>query len=110
MFGTKINAQQIVPTSKVSLKMSCLAACGNDIAQADKLYRYIAEGLDSLPDFEPERISALQRVTESADEIFSWIGNHRDDFIQGWQIYQQLRGTQPSVSAPINVEPIPQTP
>ena len=50
MFGKpQIDLTQIRATSKLSLKMSCLAACGNDVDKAEKLYRFIAEDLSNLP-------------------------------------------------------------
>lgn len=112
MFSKRIDVRQIVPTSKISLKMSCLAACDNDIEKANRLYNYVADGLKDLPDFEPERISAFQRVSTSADEMLGWIGKHKEDFMQGWQMIQAMRGGTPyplqqPVEPPLNVEPIP---
>lgn len=42
----------INPSSKIALKISCLQACGNDVDKAEKLYKFVAEDIASLPDFD----------------------------------------------------------
>ena len=52
MFGRntpQIDLAQIRPSSKMSLKMSCLSACGNNVEEAQKLYDFIASDIN-LPD------------------------------------------------------------
>lgn len=110
-FGRKpIDISQIRATSKLSLKMSCLAACGNDVDKADRLYKYIADGLDNLPDVDPVKPSVFDQIKGGANDIFGWIGEHKGDLIEGWNMFQTLRGGQPiSVPSapPANIPPIP---
>lgn len=65
MFGKpQIDLTQIRATSKLSLKMSCLAACGNDVDKAEKLYRFIAEDLSNLPDIDPAKASVVEQIKQ----------------------------------------------
>lgn len=110
-FGRKpIDITQIRATSKLSLKMSCLAACGNDVDKADRLYKYISDGLDSLPDVDPLRPSVFDQIKGGANDIFGWIGEHKGDLIEGWNMIKALRGgsTIPVPSGPpADIPPIP---
>lgn len=82
MFGRpKIDLTQLQPTSKMSLKLTCLAACGNDVRAASELYDFIAGDL-TLPDIDPEEPSAFAKFRQSADDIFGWVGEHKEDL---WQ-------------------------
>lgn len=110
-FGrTPIDITQIRATSKLSLKMSCLAACENDVEKADRLYKYIADGLANLPEVDPIKPSVFDQIKGGANDIFGWIGEHKGDIIEGWNMIQALRGGQslPMPSAPpTNIPPIP---
>ena len=111
LFGRKpSDITQIRATSKLSLKMSCLAACGNDVDKADRLYKYISDGLDSLPDVDPLRPSVFDQIKGGANDIFGWIGEHKGDLIEGWNMIKALRGgsTIPVPSGPpADIPPIP---
>ena len=48
----KIDLTKLRPTSKLSLKLTCLSACGNDMNAARELYGFISDGME-LPDFDP---------------------------------------------------------
>ena len=73
----------LMPTSKVSLKMSCLHSCNGDIEKAEKLYKYLSEGLDELPTFDPVRPTTMQQIKDGAVQTFSWI-NENQDTIMNW--------------------------
>lgn len=112
MFGKpQIDLTQIRPTSKMTLKLSCLAACGNDISQAERLYNFIAEGLENLPDVDLPRPSKFEQFKEGANDLFGWIGQHKDSIMEGWTFLQSMRngGVVASVSAspPTDIPPIP---
>lgn len=93
MFGRpKIDLTQLQPTSKMSLKLTCLAACGNDVRAASELYNFIAGDL-TLPDIDPEEPSAFAKFRQSADDIFGWVGEHKEDLLQGWQMIRSLRSS-----------------
>lgn len=74
MFGNSnnIKTDAIVATSRLSLKISCLRACNNDVSKATELYNYIADGLE-LPDMEPQPMTGMQKVMTSMDSISNWI-------------------------------------
>lgn len=112
MFGRpQIDLKQIRPTSKLSLKLSCLAACDNNVDQAEKLYRFIAGDMEHLPEFDVPRPTALEQIKSGANDLFGWIGAHREDLIEGWNLFQALRGGTPintgPVAPPADVPPIP---
>ena len=111
LFGrTQIDTTQVRVTSKLSLKMSCLSACGNDIEKAERLYKYISEGLDDLPDFDPVKASVFDQIKGGANDLLGWIGQHKGDLIEGWNFLQMLRGGQPiqtPSAPPTGIPPIP---
>ncbi len=113
MFGKpQIDLTQIRPSSKVTLKLSCLAACGNDIEQAEKLYNFIAGDLAELPDMDIPKPSVIEQVKGGANDLFGWIGEHKNDIIDGWNFFQALRGKGGIASAipaapPADIPPIP---
>ena len=103
MFARRtIDISRLRVTSKISLKLSCLEVCGNDIKDADELYNYIAQGLD-LPDTDPPTPSRLDQIKRGTDDIISWLGSHKDDIMQG---YALIKGLIPSQAA-AELPPIP---
>lgn len=108
--NTQIDLAQIRPSSKMSLKMSCLAACGNNVEEAQKLYDFIASDIN-LPDTDVMPPSGFDKVKSSAEGIFAWIGDHKEDILQGWNFIQAMRGGAPidvaSPSVPTGVPPLP---
>lgn len=110
MFGkSKIDTTQIMATSRIGLKLSCLHACNNNLTEAEKLYDFLVKDIADLPDLEPMRPTVVQQIKQSADEIFGWVNSHSDDFVKGWQLIQAMRGTTPMTATPppANVPPIP---
>lgn len=99
---------KIRPTSKISLKLSCLAACGNDIKTAQELYGFISDGME-LPDFDPVEPSAFERIRNGADEVFGWMQSHGEDIMKGYQMIRALRsgGAAQAASSATAVPPIP---
>lgn len=113
MFDRKptIDLNRINPTSKMSLKMSCLAACNNNVEEAQKLYDFIASDIN-LPDTEVVPPSAIDRFKSGAEGLFGWISEHKESLIEGYNMIQMLRGGQPiggaaSVTPPTGVPPLP---
>lgn len=111
MFGkTKIDTTQIMATSKMGLKLSCLNACKNNIAEADRLYDFLMKDIADLPDLEPVRPTIVQQIKQGADELFGWINAHSEDFMKGWEMIQMFRGGAPApatATPPADVPPIP---
>lgn len=108
MFGKKMNTAIIRPTSKIALKMTCLEACGNDIAKAEQLYEFFIRDLESLPDTDPVTPTRLAQARETASSLFSWIKENKDDIMQAWSFINNLRGGNISMpNPPSGVAPIP---
>ena len=97
----------------MSLKASCMRACGNDIDQATKLYEFFVKDLTHLPDFDVMPPSAFQQAKEFIVNTFSWIDNNQDKIVGYYNILQQMRGSQPLPMGasqgvpPTDVPPIP---
>lgn len=110
MFDKKIHLEMIDATSKISLKMSCLRACDNNVGKAKELYDFLAADMAEIPDFDPVKPSAFEQIKQGASEVFGWLSTHRDDVAQGVSFVQSLvRSASPAVppAAPVNVPPIP---
>lgn len=107
MFSRKaLDLSGIVPTSKLSLKMSCLAACNNDVKEASALYDFIAEGMD-LPDVDPVRPTTLSQIRQGAEDVYGWIASHKDELVEAWQFIRTLKPAAPVSGVPSGVPPIP---
>lgn len=108
-----IDLAQIRPSSKITLKLSCLAACGHDVDRAERLYNYLAADLSELPDVDPVQPSAVARVISGADTVAGWISAHQGDIMQVVTTLRGLRsatGTAATVNtAAAGVPPIPDT-
>lgn len=100
-----MDLSNLKPTSKLSLKLTCLSACRNDVRQAGELYEFIAGDM-SLPDVDPEKPDTMTQVKGYARDMFGWLGEHRDELLQGWQILKGLRSGA-SASTPSDIPPLP---
>lgn len=97
----------IRPTSKVALKMQCLAASKYDVDAAEKLYNFLAKDIDDLPTFDVQPPTTMQQFKEGAIQTFKWV-NENQDVIMNWigiakDIFGRggKGGAMPSASAPI---------
>lgn len=116
MFGrssNKIDLGMIVPTSKMSLKASCISACGNDIDKAARLYDFFAKDIQSLPDFDIPKPTAYQQVKSIAGEVFGWIDGNQDKIAGAYNFIQSVRQGKPiempdNGTPPADVAPIPE--
>ena len=102
----KIDMERIIPTSKMSLKMSCIRACGNDIKAASELYDFFIKDMPSIPDFDVAPPSTMQQITEGAKKIFGWIDSNQDKIAGYYNLIQQMRGKM-TVTTPVQAPPIP---
>lgn len=106
----QIDLGQIRPTSKMSLKMSCLAACNNNVEEAQKLYDFIASDIN-LPDTDVMPLSGFDKFKSEADGLLSWLGEHKEAILDGYNMIQAMRGGTPinavTPSIPTDVPPLP---
>lgn len=99
----------IKTTSKLSLKLSCLAVSNGDMEKAEKMYDYFAKDMD-LPDTDPIAPSTFQQVKETAGSIFGWVRENKDEVTQVMNYVQALRSGQPIINAPaapLDLPPLP---
>lgn len=94
----------IQPSSKISLKMSCLASCKGDIDQAVKLYNFLAEGIESMPDYDIPKPSTFDQIKQGAGQVFQWVKENREELAQGYNFIQSLRQGQAIAPTTTNVE------
>ena len=97
----------IRPTSKLSLKLTCLAVNKVDVDKAMKMYEYFAKDMD-LPDVDPVAPTTFQQVKETAGGIFGWVKENQEDLAKAFNMVQSFRsGKTISVapSAPVEVPP-----
>lgn len=100
----------IKTTSKLTLKLSCLAVSNGDVEKAAKMYDYFAKDMD-LPDVDPIPPSTFQQVKETAGSIFGWVKDNKDEVSQAFNFIQAMRSGQPIINAPTappaNIPPLP---
>ena len=103
--------QNFRPTSKYALKQFCLTATDLDLTEAEKLYVFLAEGLESLPDFDPLPPSFMDKTKATLNDIFGLLKDHEDELGRGYSIIQALlakKGTVlPDLGSPAPVESLP---
>ena len=90
----EIDLRVIDPSSKITLKMSCMQASGGDIARANELYDYFAKGIE-LPDLPMPKPTAVQKFTQQAESLFGWVDKNGDKLMKGYNMIQMLRGGSP---------------
>ena len=82
----------LIPTSKVSLKMSCLHSCNGDIEKAEKLYQYLSEGLDDLPTFDPIKPTTMQQAQSMLSSGFTWVKENQDTIVNWVSFFRDMFG------------------
>lgn len=97
----------IIPTSKVSLKMSCLHACNGDLDKAEKLYAYLSEGIDDLPTFDPIQPSTMQQARSMIGEGFTWVKENQDTIMNWVSFFKDTFGKGGSGNIPPSSGAIP---
>ena len=75
--------QNIRPTSKVALKMSCLYTCNGDVDKAERLYAFLIKDMEDLPTFDVQKPTAMQQFKDGAVQTIGWI-NQNQDTIMNW--------------------------
>ena len=109
-FKRKINMDEIVPTSKMSLKMSCIRACGKDIKTAEQLYDFFVKDMPGLPDFDVVPPSPMKQAVDMIGKAFGWIDSNQDKIAGYYNLFQQLRSGKPVNIPPEKIDNIPPIP
>ena len=97
----------IIPTSKVSLKMSCLHSCNGDIDKAEKLYTYLTEGIEDLPTFDPVRPSTFEQAKNMIGEGFGWVKENQETIVNWVSFFKDMFGKGGGGGVPPTSSPIP---
>lgn len=92
--NTQIDLRMIDPSSKITLKMSCVQAANGDMAKAIELYEFFAKDLE-LPDFPIPKPTPVQKFTQQAESLFGWVEQNGEKFMKGFNMIQMLRGREP---------------
>lgn len=95
IFKKKIDMEAIVPTSKMSLKMSCIRACGKDIKTAEELYDFFVKDMPGLPDFDVVPPSPMKQAVDMIGKALEWIDKNQDKLAGYYNLFQQIRTGNP---------------
>lgn len=85
--------------SKMTLKLTCLQQTNGDVKRAEELYKFLADGMDNMPEYPIPQPTAFQQVKDTASNIFGWVKENQGDIINAVNYIQQLRSGQ-SLSVP----------
>lgn len=89
--------------------MSCLQSCNGDVKRAEELYNFLADGVETLPDFDPVKPSVLKQVTDAANGMFGWVKENQNDIMQAVGFIRQMRGGASAPIAPAaEIPPLPE--
>lgn len=78
------------PTSKASLKTTCLLMSNGDIEKAEKLYDFYAKDMQDMPLYDPPTPTWADNTKETLNGLFSFLGNHKDGLTQGYEIIRAM--------------------
>ncbi len=79
----------IKPTSKASLKQTCLFLANLDVDKAEKMYNFLIKDMETIPDVEPASKPFMQNFGEQASGVMNWLRDNQDmigqgvDFVRG---------------------------
>lgn len=89
--------------------MSCLQSCNGDVKRAEELYNFLADGVETLPDFDPVKPSVLKQVTDAANGMFGWVKENQNDIMQAVGFIRQMRGgTSAPIAPAAEIPPLPE--
>jgi hypothetical protein len=102
------NLSRINATSKLSLKMTCLAVAEGDLEKATKMYDFFAADMD-LPDTDPIPPSKMQTIKASVEEVSGLIKNNKDDIMDLVGFVMGIVGKKApaTASGAANIPPLP---
>jgi hypothetical protein len=106
----RFDTSMIDPTSKMALKLTCLQQAGGDVRKASELYTFLAEGMETLPEFPVAQPSLIQQAQQTIGNVFGWVKENQGEIAQLWGMVQQMRGgavPPPIPPTPIDIPPLP---
>ena len=84
----------IRPTSKASLKTTCLLMANGDIDKAERLYDFYAKDMPDMPLYDAPTPSWVDNTKDTLNGLFSFLGDHKDGLSQGYEIIRALFNTR----------------
>ena len=104
----KLDLSMINASSKIALKLSCLQQTNGDVKKAEELYNFLADGIESMPDYPSQQPSVLQQIKQTAGGIFNWVKENQGDIVNAYNFIQQVRnGVSSASSAVSDIPPLP---
>lgn len=101
----------INPSSKIALKLSCLQSTNGDVKRAEELYKFLSEGIETMPDYPIEKPTTMQQIGATAKGLFEWVKDNQGDIMTAVNYIQQMRGGAPISGIPtIGASEIPTLP
>ena len=96
----------IKPTSKAELKRTCLYMSNLDVDKAEKMYRFLIDGLENIPDVEPTSKPFIQNFGEQANGVIGWFRENQDMISQGVDMIRGIIEKRKGIPSP-HVNPLP---
>ena len=102
------NLSGIRATSKLSLKMTCLAIADGDLEKATKMYEFFAADME-LPDTDPVPPTKMQAIKASVEEVSGLIKDNKDDLMDLVGFVMGIVGKKAPATAggAANIPPLP---
>lgn len=107
----KFDSTMIDPTSKMALKMTCLQQANGDVRKATELYTFLADGMETMPEFPVQQPTLIQQAQQTLGNVFGWMKENQGEITQLWEMFQSFRNGQsmpvPPVTPPADIPPLP---
>jgi hypothetical protein len=101
------NLSRINPTSKLSLKMSCIAIAEGDLEKAAKMYEFFVQDME-LPDVDPVPPTKMQAIKNGVADFGGFIKDNKDDIMDFVNFVSGFFGKKPtSPTGGGNIPPLP---
>lgn len=100
------NLSGIRATSKLSLKLSCLAISNGDLDKAMKMYDFFIKDME-LPDVEPIPPTKFETIKHSVNEVSGMIKDNKDDLMDLVGFIMGLVGKKAPIASGGNIPPLP---
>ena len=101
------NLSSIRATSKLSLKLSCLAISNGDLDKATKMYDFFIKDME-LPDVEPIPPTKFETIKHSVNEVSGMIKDNKDDLMDLVSFVMGIVGKKaPITSGGASIPPLP---
>ena len=90
----------IKPTSKASLKQTCLFLSNLDVDKAMKMYEFLVKDMDGIPDVDPAARTFVENFGEQANGILNWFRQNQDMLGKGLSFIRGVAESRKSAPLP----------